>query len=153
MNNKGTKERSEGLQFSEWQRVKISAVDAAFAVHVELGPGLLESAHESCFAYELELRGIRCQRQLPVPLHYKGRLIELGFRADVLFEQKLLVELKAVDVMLPVYEAQVITYLKVLKLPLACSLTLTPSGSRTASIASSTFREPRLPLSSFVPLL
>lgn len=88
------------------------AVDAAFAVHIESGPGLLESAYEACFAHEMELRGIRYQRQLPVPLNYKGKLIEVGFRADIVMEQKLLIELKAVEALDPVHKAQVITYLK-----------------------------------------
>ena len=100
------------------ERMATLAVDAAFAVHKELGPGLLESAYEGCFAYELELREVRFQRQLPVPLNYKGKLIEVGFRADVVLEQKLLIELKAVEALLPVHRAQVITYLKVLQLPL-----------------------------------
>jgi GxxExxY protein len=94
------------------------AVDAAFAVHKELGPGLLESAYEACFAHELDLRGVRYQRQLPVPLTYKNKLIEVGFRADVIIEQRLLIELKAVEGIIPVHHAQVITYLKILRLPL-----------------------------------
>ena len=94
------------------------AVDAAFAVHKELGPGLLESAYEACFARELELRDVRYQRQLPVPLNYKGKLIEVGFRADIIIEQRLLIELKAVEGIIPVHQAQVITYLKILRLPL-----------------------------------
>ena len=94
------------------------AVDAAFAVHKELGPGLLESAYEDCFAHELELRDVRYQRQLPVPLNYKGKLIEVGFRADIVIEQRLLIELKAVEGIIPVHHAQVITYLKILRLPL-----------------------------------
>jgi GxxExxY protein len=94
------------------------AVDAAFSVHKELGPGLLESAYEACFARELELRDVRYQRQLPVPLNYKGRLIEVGFRADIIFEQRLLIELKAVEGIIPVHQAQVITYLKILQFPL-----------------------------------
>ncbi len=94
------------------------AVDAAFAVHKELGPGLLESAYEACFAHELDLRGVRYQRQLPVPLTYKGKLIEVGFRAAVIIEQRLLIELKAVEGIIPVHHAQVITYLKILRLPL-----------------------------------
>ena len=94
------------------------AVDAAFAVHKELGAGLLESAYEACFAHELELRGVRYQRQLPVPLNYKGKLIEVGFRADVIIEQRLLIELKAVEGIIPVHHAQVITCLKILRLPL-----------------------------------
>jgi GxxExxY protein len=94
------------------------AVDAAFSVHKELGPGLLESAYEGCFAHELDLRGVKYQRQLPVPLNYKGKLIEVGFRADVIIEQKLLIELKAVEGLIPLHQAQVITYLKLLRMPL-----------------------------------
>jgi len=94
------------------------AVDSAFAVHTELGPGLMESACEARFTHELELRCIKHQRQLPVPLNYKRKLIEVGFRADVVIEQKLLIELKAVEEMLPIHKAQVITYLKLMRLPL-----------------------------------
>lgn len=93
-------------------------VDSAFAVHVELGPGLLESAYAACLSHELGLRDIRHQRELPVPLSYKGVLIEVGFRADLLVEERLLVELKAVGEVTPVHRAQVITYLKLLELPL-----------------------------------
>jgi iron complex transport system substrate-binding protein len=100
------------------ERMATVAVDAAFAVHSEFGPGLLESAYEACFARELELRGINYQRQLAVPLNYKGKLIEVGFRADVVIEGKLVIELKAVEQVIPVHKAQVITYLKILKLPL-----------------------------------
>lgn len=100
------------------ERMATIAVDSAFAVHVEYGPGLLESAYEACFTRELELRGINYQRQLPVPLEYKGKLIEVGFRADIVMEGKLLIELKAVEHVIPVHKAQVITYLKILKLPL-----------------------------------
>jgi iron complex transport system substrate-binding protein len=103
---------------SEVEALATIAVNAAFDVHRELGPGLLESAYEAAFACELELRNVRHQRQVPVPVHYKGKLIELGFRADVLLEGRLLVELKAVERVLPVHTAQVITYLKVTNLPL-----------------------------------
>jgi GxxExxY protein len=94
------------------------AVDAAFSVHVELGPGLLEGAYEACLARELQLRRVNFQRQLEVPLWYKGVLVEVGFRADVVLEQRLLLELKAVDGLLPIHDAQVITYLKLMNLPL-----------------------------------
>jgi GxxExxY protein len=94
------------------------SVDAALEVHRQLGPGLLESAYEACFAHELELRGIRYQRQLAVPLNYKGKPVEVGFRADVVIDGKLLIELKAVDDLQPIHRAQVITYLKLLNLPL-----------------------------------
>jgi GxxExxY protein len=103
---------------AEIEQMATMAVDAAFAVHFELGPGLLESAYEGCFGRELELRGVAYQRQLAVPLDYKGKLIEFGFRADVVIGGKLLIELKAVEQVIPVHKAQVITYLKILKLPL-----------------------------------
>jgi len=103
---------------TEIEEMATIAVDAAFEVHSHCGPGLLESAYEGCFGRELELRGIRYQRQVPVPLDYKGKLIEVGFRADVIISGKLLIELKAVDQVIPVHKAQMITYLKILKLPL-----------------------------------
>jgi GxxExxY protein len=103
---------------AEIEQMATGAVDAAFAVHYEMGPGLLESAYEGCFARELELRGIEYQRQLAVPLNYKGQLIEVGFRADVVIGGKLLIELKTVEQVIPVHKAQVITYLKILNLPL-----------------------------------
>jgi GxxExxY protein len=127
MNNEGTKEQSPGLVLPEWKRVRVPAeverlakiaVDAAFCVHTELGPGLLESAYEACFCRELELRGLIYQCQLPVPLDYKGIGLEVGFRVDVIIEEKLLLELKAVEALLPIHTAQVITYLRLRKLPL-----------------------------------
>ena len=121
MNNKATKEQSFGLEIPDWRRVHVPAdvellakavVDSAFAVHSELGPGLLESAYEACLSHELRLRGVKHQLQLPVPLNYKGIRVEIGYRADVVVEEKLLVELKSVDQLLPVHTAQVITYLR-----------------------------------------
>ena len=100
------------------ERLATLAVDAAFAVHTELGPGLLESAYQACFVQELGLRGVNYQKELPIPLNYKGIRIEVGFRADVVIEQKLLIELKAVEQVLPIHKAQVITYLKLTHLPL-----------------------------------
>ena len=103
---------------AEVEKLATLAVDAAFAVHSELGPGLLESAYHACFTHELELRGVRYQKELSVPLTYKGKRIEVGFRADVVIEQKLLIELKAVEQVLPIHKAQVITYLKLMYFPL-----------------------------------
>ena len=94
------------------------AVDSAFAVHTELGAGLLESAYEDCLVHELRLRNLSFTRQVPVPVHYKGILIGTAFRADVIVEGKLLLEIKAVDTLGPIHKAQVITYLKLLKFPL-----------------------------------
>ena len=100
------------------ERLATLAVDAAFAVHTELGSGLLESAYRVCFVHELGMRGVAYQKELPMPLNYKGVCIEVGFRADVIIEQKLLIELKAVEQVLPIHKAQVITYLKLTRLPL-----------------------------------
>ena len=102
----------------EAEKLATAVVDAAFAVHSELGPGLLESAYEACLSHELQLRGIGHQRQLPIPLNYKGKLIEVGFRADMVVENKLLIELKTVEQFAPIHKAQVVTYLKLLHLPL-----------------------------------
>ena len=102
----------------EIERLATVAVDAAFAVHTELGPGLLESAYQTCFVHELGLRGVAYQKEVPVPMNYKGIRIEVGFRADVIIEQRLLIELKAVEQLLPIHKAQVITYLKLTHLPL-----------------------------------
>ena len=98
----------------EEEKLATLSVDAAFAVHKELGPGLLESAYLACFVHELSLRGVAFQKELPVPLNYKGVRIEVGFRADMIVEQKLLIELKAVEQVLPIHKTQVITYLKLM---------------------------------------
>lgn len=100
------------------EKLATVSVDAAFAVHRELGPGLLESAYQTCFTHELNLRGVPYQKELPVPLNYKGIRIDVGFRADVVVDQKLLIELKPIEQLLPVHKAQVITYLKLMHLPL-----------------------------------
>jgi GxxExxY protein len=127
MNNKETKKQSLEFEIPDWKRVRISpdverlaamVVDSAFAVHKELGPGLLESAYEACLSHELLLRDVKHHLQLPVPLDYKGIRIEIGYRADVVVEEKLLVELKAIDQLLPVHTAQVITYLRIKRFPL-----------------------------------
>lgn len=94
------------------------AVDAAFHVHRELGPGLLESAYRQCLAHEFALRGIKVQQELAVPLICKGCRIDVGFRADLVAEDSLLLELKAVEAVHAVHEAQVITDLRVLGFPL-----------------------------------
>ena len=120
---------------SEIERLATLAVDAAFAVHRELGPGLLESAYQACFVHELGLRGVAYQKELPIPLNYKGVLIEIGFRADVIIEQKLLVELKAVEQLLPIHKAQVITYLKLTHLPLGLLINFSEVLSKMASSA------------------
>ena len=87
-------------------------IGAAIEVHREKGPGLLESAYESCLARELSLRGIQFVRQVPVPLTYKGVVIEIAFRADMVVQNSVLIELKAVETVLPVHKAQVLSYVR-----------------------------------------
>ncbi len=87
-------------------------VDAVLAVHSRLGPGLLESVYEICLVCELQKRRLSVERQVAVPVCYEGIDMEVGFRVDLLVERCLIVELKAVEVILPVHWAQVLTYLR-----------------------------------------
>ena len=87
-------------------------IGAAIEVHKHLGPGLLESAYEQCLAHEFTLQKIAYLRQPAVPLTYKGCAIECSYRLDFLVEDKVVVEIKAIDAILPVHQAQVLTYLK-----------------------------------------
>src|SRR4051812_40204948 len=81
-------------------------VDAAMKVHNFLGPGLLESTYEACLAHELKLRGLAISTQFEIPLVYEGLRLEVGYRADLLVENSIVVELKAVEKLIPVHEAQ-----------------------------------------------
>jgi len=87
-------------------------VDAAYKIHTELGPGLLESVYEAVLAYELERRGLRVVRQQAIPVVYQGVHMEEGFRADLIVEDKVIVELKSVEAVHPVHKKQLLTYLR-----------------------------------------
>ena len=87
-------------------------VDAAMRVHSALGPGLLESAYHACLAYELRKRGLKVLAQVELPVTYDRIKIDLGYRVDLLVEDSVVVELKTVSKMLPVHEAQLLSYLK-----------------------------------------
>lgn len=87
-------------------------IGAAIAVHQEFGPGLLESVYEICLVQEMEDRGLKVANQVDLPLYYKGRLTDKKFRIDLLVEDEVVVELKAVEAILPIHEAQLLTYLK-----------------------------------------
>ena len=87
-------------------------IGAAIEVHRELGPGLLESAYEQCLCHELGLRGLAYARQVPLPVEYKGTRLDCGYIADIIVEGKVLIELKAIAKLLPVHEAQLLTYLR-----------------------------------------
>ena len=92
---------------------------ALIEVHRALGPGLLESAYEQCTCHELTLRGHRFERQVALPVRYKGVLLDCGYRMDLIVEGRVLLELKSVDAIHPIYEAQVLTYLKLSGLRIA----------------------------------
>lgn len=98
-------------------RLAYDVVGAAIDVHRELGPGLLESIYEKCLAQELFLRGLKVDKQATVPIEYKGILFDAELRADLIVENLIVVELKAIDAILPIHKAQLLTYLKLLKLP------------------------------------
>ena len=87
-------------------------IGAAIEVHRRLGPGLLESAYEACLCRELELRGLSFERQKPLPLEYKGIGLDCGYRIDIVVENKVILELKCVNAITPVHEAQLMTYLR-----------------------------------------
>ncbi len=87
-------------------------LDAAFRVHTALGPGLLESVYETCTAYELTQYGLRAPTQVALPVTYQGIKMDAGLRPDMIVEDSVIVEFKAVETMHPIYEAQLITYLK-----------------------------------------
>jgi len=93
-----------------------AAIGCAIEVHSELGSGLLESTYERCFGHELTLRGIQFQRQLTLPLTYKGLELGAAYRVDFLIADGPLIEIKAVERLLPIHTAQVLTYLKLLKI-------------------------------------
>ncbi len=89
-----------------------SIIGAAIEVHKTLGPGLLESAYEDCLCHELHLRGMRFQRQVDIPLSYKGLKLDCGYKIDLVIQDEVIVDLKFVERLLPVHEAQLLTYMK-----------------------------------------
>lgn len=97
-------------------------INSAMEVHTALGPGLLESAYETCLKHELTSRNIKVASQLELPISYKNNLIDSGYRIDLLIEDQLIVELKAVDRILPIHEAQLLSYLKMSNLKIGLLL-------------------------------
>jgi GxxExxY protein len=97
-------------------------VGAAIEVHRHLGPGLLESAYENCLFHELKLQDVKCERQVYLPLSYKGEEIGRGYRLDLLAENLIIVEIKAISKIEPIHKAQLLTYLKLTNLRLGLIL-------------------------------
>jgi GxxExxY protein len=93
-------------------------LDSAFKVHTALGPGLLESVYEGAMAVELKNRGLRVEKQVPIAVTYEGEQLEAGFRADLIIEQKVLVELKSVETVTPLFKKITTNYLRLIPLKL-----------------------------------
>ena len=111
MKDKDTKTPKEPVP-SETNRVAREVVDSVFAVHSALGPGLIESVYEACLVHELHLRGLQAERQVTLPVAYRSLRLDAGLRLDMVVERSVVVELKAVETILPVHKAQLLTYLK-----------------------------------------
>ena len=106
MNHKDTKDTKRSDELSK------HIIGAAIEVHRNLGPGLLESAYEECLCYELALNNILFERQKPLPVTYKGVHLNCGYRLDIVVEKLVIIELKTVEHIEPIHEAQLLTYLK-----------------------------------------
>jgi GxxExxY protein len=114
MNHRGAEAQRKNLMVMEepWDPLTQQVIGAAIEVHRVLGPGLLESAYEECLCLELSLRGIPFHRQVPLPIAYKGVTLECGYRMDLVVPERLVIEVKTVEKILSVHEAQLLTYLR-----------------------------------------
>ena len=101
----------------ETNEITHEVIGAAMDVHSVLGPGLLERAYRACLRHELELRGVAHLEEVDVPVTYKGLIVDIGYRVDLIVEDKVIVELKAVSQLLPVHESQLLSYLRMSKRP------------------------------------
>ena len=108
--DQGDREIREGFRLDDSLTERV--IGALIEVHRHLGPGVLESAYEECLCHELSLRGIAFRRQVSIPVEYKGVRLDCGYRADLVVDGRVLVELKTVDALHPIHRAQVSTYLK-----------------------------------------
>jgi GxxExxY protein len=104
----GTETRRELIH----EKLTEQVIGAAIEVHREIGPGLMESAYEECLCHELHLRGLAFQRQVPLPVRYKGVSLDCGYKLDIVVEDALVLELKCVEQVLSFHEAQLLTYLR-----------------------------------------
>ncbi|MDX8395473.1 MAG: GxxExxY protein, partial [Mariprofundaceae bacterium] len=111
-NNLTAEYAESGEFFMNIDELTEQIIGAAIAVHRELGPGLLESSYEACLAFELMDKGLKVERQKDLSISYRGHLIDCAYRLDLVVEDQVIVELKAVEKMLPVHKAQLLSYLK-----------------------------------------
>ena len=100
------------MEPAQRDRLTEQVIGLAIEVHRHLGPGLLESAYETCVCFELDSVGLKSGRQVPLPVTYKGVKLDCGYRLDIVIEGQLIVELKTVDRLMPIHDAQLLTYLR-----------------------------------------
>lgn len=106
------------MKDSDIERIGKAVLDAAFHVHSVLGPGLLESVYEAAMVVELKRRGLKVEKQVPIAVTYEGEHLEVGFRADLIVEQKVLIELKSGEALTPLFKKITTNYIKLLPLKL-----------------------------------
>ncbi len=100
------------MQREQLNQLSKEILDASIAVHKEMGPGLLESVYQQCLLFELKLRDLRVGSLVPISIQYKGHQLNKDYIIDILVEDEIIIELKSVEVILPVHEAQIVSYLK-----------------------------------------
>ena len=100
------------MEINELNELTKKIIGCTIEVHKQLGPGLLESAYEECLSYELTINGLTNERQVPMPVVYKEVKLDVGYRMDILVEKEVVVELKSIECLTPVHEAQILTHLK-----------------------------------------
>jgi GxxExxY protein len=114
MNSQGAAGAVQKLRFEDLTK---EIIGAAIEVHKAVGPGLLEGVYEECLCHELALRNLRFERQIIVPVTYKGVTLDCGYRLDILIQETVILELKSVDRIHPIFEAQLLTYMRLLQKP------------------------------------
>jgi GxxExxY protein len=103
---------SQGVPHVTENQIAAAVVDAALKIHRTLGPGLLESVYEAVLSFELQKRGLRVVQQVGLPVHYEGVKLELGYRVDLIVDDKVIIEIKSVEALAPVHKRQLLTYLR-----------------------------------------
>jgi GxxExxY protein len=133
--------KTETLDPAEFYNHKLSAkvIGSAIEVHRQLGPGLLESVYQKCLAHEMQIAGLKFHSELEIPIHYKGVSLDCAYRLDFLVEDFLVVEVKALNELLGIHQAQLLTYMRLCKKPIGLLLnfnvTLLKDGIRKSVLA------------------
>lgn len=99
----------------DYNEISFEIIGSSIEVHKNLGPGLLENIYEECLCFELNEKGIKTQRQVILPVNYKSKILDLGYRADIMVDDQVIIELKSIEDFHPIHEAQILTYLKLSK--------------------------------------